>query len=102
MLSHNFFANLYYDYRSDSKFTPYVGFGVGFSRVSLDYFNKWTRNHDPEAISTFDDTTATDEEKNLLHRKIRRYDHHRQGQALGYAVRVSGTCRVWIIRSVSR
>ena len=30
VLSHNFFANLYYDYRSDSKFTPYVGFGVGF------------------------------------------------------------------------
>ena len=25
VLSHNFFANLYYDYRSDSKFTPYVG-----------------------------------------------------------------------------
>ena len=37
VLSHNFFANLYYDYRSDSKFTPYVGFGVGFSRVSLDF-----------------------------------------------------------------
>ena len=39
VLSHNFFANLYYDYRSDSKFTPYVGFGVGFAQVSLDYYN---------------------------------------------------------------
>ena len=27
VLSHNFFANLYYDYHSDSKFTPYVGDG---------------------------------------------------------------------------
>ena len=70
VLSHNFFANLYYDYRSDSKFTPYVGVGVGFSRVSLDYFNKWTRNHDPEAISTFDDFTATDAQKDLLHRRL--------------------------------
>ena len=70
VLSHNFFANLYYDYRSDSKFTPYLGVGVGFSRVSLDYFNKWTRNHDPEAISTFDDTGATDEQKDTLHRRL--------------------------------
>ena len=32
VLSHNFFANLYYDYRSDSKFTPYVGIGIGLAR----------------------------------------------------------------------
>ena len=70
VLSHNFFANLYYDYRSDSKFTPYVGFGVGLARVSLDYFNKWTRNHDPAAISTFNDTAATDEQKDALHRRL--------------------------------
>ena len=70
VLSHNFFANLYYDYRSDSKFTPYLGVGVGFSRVSLDYFNKWTRNHDPDEISTFKDTTATDEQKEMLHRRL--------------------------------
>ena len=43
VLSHNFFANLYYDYRSDSKFTPYVGFGVGFARVSLDYLGVFAR-----------------------------------------------------------
>ena len=53
VLSHNFFANLYYDYRSDSKFTPYVGFGVGFSRVSLDFYNRWSRHYDPNEIETF-------------------------------------------------
>ncbi|MDE0403742.1 MAG: hypothetical protein OXI53_00305 [Nitrospira sp.] len=31
LMSHNFFANLYYDYRTDSKFTPYAGFGIGFA-----------------------------------------------------------------------
>ena len=51
VLSHNFFANLYYDYRSDSKFTPYVGFGVGFARVSLDYFGRFKRRRDPEERS---------------------------------------------------
>ncbi len=34
------------------------------------YFKKWTRHHDPEEISTFDDTTATDEQKNTLHRRL--------------------------------
>ena len=54
VLSHNFFANLYYDYHSDSKFTPYVGFGVGVAQVSLDYFDRWKRNDDSGAIKTFD------------------------------------------------
>ncbi len=53
VLTHNFFANLYYDYRSDSKWTPYVGFGVGFARVSLDFYNRWVRNYDPNDIPTF-------------------------------------------------
>ena len=55
VLSHNFFANLYYDYRSDSKFTPYLGFGVGFARVSLDYLGVFARRIDPKRITTFTD-----------------------------------------------
>ena len=58
LLSHNFFANLYYDFRSDSKFTPYVGFGVGSAKVSLDFYNRWTRNYNPSDIPTF--TNAKD------------------------------------------
>ena len=38
VFSHNFFANLYYDFRSDSKFTPYVGIGVGESSVQCQAF----------------------------------------------------------------
>ena len=53
VLSNNFFVNLYYDYHSDWKFTPYVGFGVGFAQVSLDYFGRFTRNSDPADIRTF-------------------------------------------------
>ena len=71
VLSHNFFANLYYDYHSDSKFTPYVGFGVGFSRVSLDYFNRWRRNADPQHISTFNDVAGlTQHEREDLNRIV--------------------------------
>ena len=50
VLSHNFFANLYYDFRSDSKFTPYLGIGVGFAKVSLAYRTFWQRTTDAEII----------------------------------------------------
>ena len=63
VLSHNFFANLYYDYRSDSKFTPYVGVGVGFSRVSLDYFGVFKRRIDPKDITTFNDNPNFNEDR---------------------------------------
>lgn len=54
LLSHNLFANLYYDFNNtDSKWTPYVGVGAGFAWVSLDYFTRWQRNLDPDAIRTF-------------------------------------------------
>ena len=55
VLSHDFFGNVYYDFASSSRFTPYVGFGVGAARVSLDYFSRWKRNDDPDVITTFAD-----------------------------------------------
>lgn len=73
VLSHNFFANLYYDYRSDSKLTPYVGFGVGFSRVSLDYFGRFQRSSDPADIATFknrDGSQCTETECLALNRRL--------------------------------
>ena len=54
VLSHNFFANLYYDYRSDSKLTPYVGIGVGLAQVSVAYRTFWQRARNLEQIDVFD------------------------------------------------
>ncbi len=59
VLSHNFFTNLYYDFTTSSKWTPYLGFGLGFARVSLDHFARFTRSSDPADISTFDGGGAT-------------------------------------------
>ena len=73
VLSHNFFANLYYDYRSESKFTPYLGFGVGFAQVSLDFYNRWARNYNPDLIPTFDDADAEGQElanRELLNERV--------------------------------
>ncbi len=50
LMSHNFFANLYYDYRTDSKFTPYAGFGIGFAQVSVQYRTRWHRNPNGDEI----------------------------------------------------
>lgn len=52
LMSHNVFANLYYDYRTDSKFTPYAGFGIGFARVSVQYRTRWYRNPNGDEITT--------------------------------------------------
>ena len=48
--SHNIFANIYYDIRSGSKFTPYLGIGVGFGNVSVAYRTLWHRTTDAEII----------------------------------------------------
>ena len=54
--SHNFFANVYYDFGpAASAWTPYLGAGVGLEQASLDYFSLWKRNHDPDRITTFND-----------------------------------------------
>lgn len=51
--SHNLFANVYYDFRTESRFTPYAGVGIGYGSVSMDYFQTWKRNDDPQYIRTF-------------------------------------------------
>ena len=50
--SHNLFANLYFDFQNSSRFTPYVGFGVGVGLTDMDYGSVWARNPDPTAITT--------------------------------------------------
>ena len=51
--SNNFFANLYYDLRSDSKLTPYVGIGAGVGATVLEYRTLWHRTNDPRYIMVF-------------------------------------------------
>ena len=53
LLSHSVFANVYYEFKSNSPYTPYIGVGVGLSSTSLDYFVRFKRNDDPAAITTF-------------------------------------------------
>ena len=50
--SHNLFGNLYVDFANSSRFTPYVGFGVGVGFTDMDYGSLWARNPDPNAITT--------------------------------------------------
>ena len=53
LLSHSVFANVYYEFKSNSPYTPYFGAGVGLSSTSLDYYGRFKRNDDPAAITTF-------------------------------------------------
>ncbi len=55
LTAHNLFVNLYYDFASRSRLTPYAGIGAGGALATLDYFSRWKRNDDPELITTFED-----------------------------------------------
>lgn len=52
--SHNVFANLYYDFPTDSKFTPYVGSGVGWSRTKADLLHFFQRNDNGDTATGSD------------------------------------------------
>ena len=55
LLGHSFFANVTFDIAPNAGYTPWVGLGAGMSSVSVDYFNRWKRNDNPDLISTFED-----------------------------------------------
>ena len=50
--SHTLFANLYWDVRTRSRLTPYVGVGVGIESTAVAYGSLWSRNANPTAITT--------------------------------------------------
>lgn len=50
--AHNVFANLYFEFPNSSRYTPYVGIGVGAGYTDIDYGSVWARNPDVNAITT--------------------------------------------------
>ena len=50
VISHNLFANVYYDFDNDTRFTPYLGIGGGVGITTADWSSNWTRTLDKEAI----------------------------------------------------
>jgi len=64
VMSHSAFANLYYHFRSRSKVAPYLGMGVGFSDVSVEYRTLWHRTKTLKNILIFDPAGERGEEMN--------------------------------------
>lgn len=48
---HHFFANVYYDFNIAPKWTPYVGTGIGFALVEMDYSAQFIRKSKAEFIA---------------------------------------------------
>ena len=42
-IAHQFFVNAYYDVLNDSRWTPYLGGGVGWAKTSMRYNNRFER-----------------------------------------------------------
>ena len=64
--SHKLFANVLYDFRNETKFTPYLGVGGGLGFTSMGYSSVWSRNHDAGSISTGEGLTNQVEIRNNL------------------------------------
>ncbi|MDE0411856.1 MAG: outer membrane beta-barrel protein [Gammaproteobacteria bacterium] len=50
--SHNLFANVYMDFDTGGRFTPYIGVGIGFGFTELEYSGVFARDVDPARITT--------------------------------------------------
>jgi opacity protein-like surface antigen len=61
--AHQLFANAYYDFVNDSRWTPYAGAGIGWARTSLRYFNRFVRKPDAEYLQIAFDPDWPDEAK---------------------------------------
>ncbi len=48
------FINVYYDLPVSGQLRPYIGGGMGFATAKVDYSSIWTRNVNPDAITTAD------------------------------------------------
>ena len=85
VMSHSAFANLYYHFRSDWKVAPYLGMGVGFSTVSVEYRTLWHRTKILENIKIFDPAGELGEEMNRRLLGTNTIDRARLSEALlGY------------------
>ncbi len=59
--AHTLFANLYWDVRTRSRLTPYVGVGVGIGWTAVSYGSLWSRNANATAITTGEGLPNVDE-----------------------------------------
>ena len=66
IVSHNLFGNLYYDFKSQGRFTPYIGIGAGFGFTEIDYGGVFARNLDPSAITSVGDLANADQVRSTL------------------------------------
>ena len=87
--AHNLFGNVYYDLVNASRFTPYIGFGVGVGFTDVDYGGVFARAGDPRVITT----GAGPSQHRCDSPESGRDDHQRTDQAGGHLVWLSSPLR---------
>ena len=48
--AHQVFANAYYDFLNDSRWTPYAGVGIGWAATNLSYYTQFIRKPEAEYL----------------------------------------------------
>ncbi len=80
------FALVYFDWRNRTRWTPYVGAGLGFSRMTLDFSWRWARSFDPDDIATGRDQPNRDEIRRNLAGTVSAGSVELQDELLGQAL----------------
>ncbi len=86
LTSHNLFGNLYFDFVNTSRFTPYIGFGVGVGFTEADWGSLWARNPDPSKIATGRGLPNADEIRRNLAGTASRSQTELEDTLFGYQV----------------
>ena len=74
--SHNIFANLYYDFATNSRFTPYLGIGGGIGVTNMEYGSVWARNpyvNDPDTSELILTTGANLPNADMIQQNLARH-----------------------------
>ncbi|MCY3554586.1 MAG: outer membrane beta-barrel protein [Gemmatimonadetes bacterium] len=59
--SHNLFGNFYFDFPNRSRFTPYIGLGIGGGFADMDFGALWARNLNPAHITSVEGKFSEDD-----------------------------------------
>ncbi len=89
--SHVLFSNVYFDFTNDaSRFTPYIGAGVGVGLMNLDYGGLFARNADPSKITTAEGLPNEAEVRQNLAATTTSEQHKLSDTLVGYQVLFGG------------
>ena len=81
---HQAFVNAYYDFLNESRWTPFVGVGIGWAAAELNYFLQFVRKPEAEYLQIDFDPDWPDEAKRAAAGTVSMLDTYPSQDVFGY------------------